>query len=65
MTLDVQVLVIAFLALSLRLTAGRSPLDSVQTKDRGDSNRPQAQARTQRSDCQIHFSATSDSNVDK
>jgi hypothetical protein len=65
MTLDVQVLVIAFLAISLRLAVERSALDPVQTKDSDDSNRSQPQATTQANDCQIYFSATSDSNVDE
>jgi hypothetical protein len=51
MTLDVHVLVIAFLAISLRLVALKTALEAVRTKDSADSNRPQAQSRTQRSDC--------------
>jgi hypothetical protein len=64
MTLDVQVLVIAFLNLSLRLVAAKTALDADRTKDSGDANRPQAQAGTQRSDGQTHFSAALDSNAD-
>jgi hypothetical protein len=52
MTLDVHVLVIAFLAISLRLAAEKTALEAVRTKDSADSNRPQPQSRTQRSDCQ-------------
>ena len=44
MTLDVQVLVIAFLAISLRLAAEKAALEAVRTKDSADSNRPQPHA---------------------
>jgi hypothetical protein len=40
MTLDVQVLVIAFLVISLRLAAEKTALEAVRTKDSGESNGP-------------------------
>jgi hypothetical protein len=40
MTLDVQVLVIAFLAISLRLAAEKTVWKAVRTKDSAESNGP-------------------------
>ena len=66
MTLDVQVLVIAFCALSLRLLVERSALD-VAEKTAGshredqhsrDHDRPEGQARTQPSDYQSQVRTT-------
>jgi hypothetical protein len=61
MTLDVQVLVIAFLAISLSLAVEKTALEAVRTKDSADSNGPQPQPRTQRSDCQNGSAAPHDS----
>lgn len=66
MTLDVQVLVIAFFALSLRLLVERAALEVVET-DAGshredqhsrDHDRPEGQARTQPSDYQSQVGTT-------
>jgi hypothetical protein len=69
MTVDWQVLVIAFFALSLRLVVARTALEVVETDagpHRGDQhsldyNRLEGHARTQPGDYQNHLGTTLDS----